>query len=130
MLSIAEKKIRKVKCNANWYKHNIKYQSIHTKKWREQFPYKAKLSNIRINAKQQNHKWAIPKEIDWVLISSPCTYCGQIQENFNGLDRINSAKGYTMDNVVPCCKHCNWAKNDMTIKEFENHINKIYHYKR
>lgn len=28
----------------------------------------------------------------------------------NGLDRVDSSKGYTIDNVVPCCATCNTAK--------------------
>ena len=28
----------------------------------------------------------------------------------NGLDRIDSAIGYTVENTVPCCKNCNTAK--------------------
>jgi hypothetical protein len=29
----------------------------------------------------------------------------------NGLDRIDSNKGYTKENCVPCCPMCNWMKN-------------------
>jgi 5-methylcytosine-specific restriction endonuclease McrA len=82
----------------------------------------------------------------------PCIYCGEsgvqstkdrcksITKNkrlfitdteirFNGIDRLDSSKGYFMDNVVSCCKHCNSAKNILTTTEFKNHIIKIYeHY--
>ena len=46
----------------------------------------------------------------------------------NGLDRKNSDKGYTKDNVVTCCKHCNIAKNTMTEDEFYKWIKKVYEY--
>jgi 5-methylcytosine-specific restriction endonuclease McrA len=70
------------------------------------------------------------------LIHQPCTYCGDIDSNvmrdrlrikvpisgtvvrYNGIDRIDSSKGYVTGNVVPCCKRCNIAKNDMTFDEW------------
>lgn len=44
----------------------------------------------------------------------------------NGIDRIDNNKGYTIDNVVPCCKMCNQAKNDYTLQEFQDWVEKIY----
>jgi 5-methylcytosine-specific restriction endonuclease McrA len=44
----------------------------------------------------------------------------------NGLDRIDSNLRHTLDNVVPCCKRCNQAKNDMTTEEFFKMIMSIY----
>ncbi|HHX59446.1 MAG TPA: hypothetical protein GX707_01720 [Epulopiscium sp.] len=47
----------------------------------------------------------------------------------NGIDRVDSSKGYVEDNVVPCCKYCNTAKNTMSDSEFREWIKKIYaHY--
>jgi len=112
-----------------WSQKNTKKVSQLHRNWRNQFPHKNKLNSLKSRAKQRNHVWAISKEMGWALISSPCAYCGQIQENFNGLDRVDSNKGYTMNNVVPCCTYCNRAKSDMSVKEFENHINKIYNYR-
>lgn len=45
---------------------------------------------------------------------------------YNGLDRMDSSRGHSPDNIVPCCKHCNWMKNDMPYQEFREHIQKIY----
>lgn len=45
---------------------------------------------------------------------------------YNGIDRIDSSKGYENNNVVPCCKNCNSAKMELSINEFKNHIIKIY----
>lgn len=72
------------------------------------------------------------------LTSLNCFYCGispstvykgrrkSKSENgdyrYNGLDRIDSSIGYTLNNVVPCCKHCNYAKRQMTYKEFKDWI--------
>jgi len=44
----------------------------------------------------------------------------------NGIDRLDSSICYKMNNVVPCCRTCNFAKNDLTTKEFLAWIKKIY----
>jgi 5-methylcytosine-specific restriction endonuclease McrA len=71
------------------------------------------------------------------LISQPCQYCGDIDTKIkkraigdvvykaNGLDRLNNSKGYTIDNVVPCCKKCNRAKNDMDVDIFLSWVKKV-----
>lgn len=45
---------------------------------------------------------------------------------YNGLDRIDSSKPHTEDNIVPCCVTCNIAKSDLTINEFKEWLNCIY----
>jgi hypothetical protein len=47
---------------------------------------------------------------------------------YNGIDRIDSSKGYELNNVVPCCKNCNSAKMELSINDFKNQIKKIYEY--
>jgi hypothetical protein len=67
-----------------------------------------------------------------------CTYCGDeltsVKKSqsksggdflYTGIDRIDSSKGYTIDNCVPCCKICNIMKWDLTVEQFTNHIMKI-----
>lgn len=48
---------------------------------------------------------------------------------YNGIDRIDSSKGYIKGNVVTCCKRCNYAKNDMSLNEFGNWLESIYLHK-
>jgi hypothetical protein len=45
---------------------------------------------------------------------------------YNGIDRIDSSKGYEFNNVVSCCKNCNSSKMELSITDFKNHIKKIY----
>lgn len=45
---------------------------------------------------------------------------------YNGLDRIDSSKGHTANNVVPCCWDCNRAKGDMTREQFKAHIKRMH----
>jgi len=79
------------------------------------------------------------------LIKQPCYYCGDIDTNYiqdystkqnkfisdtviyyNGIDRVDNNLGYLETNVVPCCKRCNSAKNDMHIHEFYKWIKRVY----
>ena len=46
----------------------------------------------------------------------------------NGIDRVDSSKGYTIDNVVPCCSACNYAKHEMSVSEFKEYITRVYNH--
>jgi hypothetical protein len=54
----------------------------------------------------------------------PCTYCGSAI-NTVGLDRINSARGYFLDNVAPCCTICNRMKLDYTVSNFVRYCERV-----
>lgn len=44
---------------------------------------------------------------------------------YNGLDRMDPQKGYTIDNVVTCCGICNHAKHTMSYQEFTNWLDRV-----
>lgn len=44
----------------------------------------------------------------------------------NGIDRIDSSKGYTEDNCRPCCTQCNTLKLDYTEQEFFDKVSLIH----
>ena len=44
---------------------------------------------------------------------------------YNGLDRIDSTKSHTPDNIVSCCWTCNRMKGDMPYDEFIEHIKRM-----
>lgn len=64
-----------------------------------------------------------------------CFYCGlppgalMVSGNsryiYNGIDRKHNEVGYTAENVVPCCKTCNRAKQAMPYEEFMAWIARI-----
>jgi 5-methylcytosine-specific restriction endonuclease McrA len=71
------------------------------------------------------------------LITSNCHYCGAPPENetklrhgkpmrYNGVDRVDNEKPYNILNLVSCCKNCNSMKSKLTVKEFLDHIERIY----
>ena len=69
-------------------------------------------------AKQRKHSFEL-SEIEFSLfVSSPCYYCGNVQEHFNGIDRVNNEGGYIIKNCVPCCETCNKMKLIKTKEDF------------
>lgn len=64
-----------------------------------------------------NHLSRTQKIDLWV---SPCYLCGR--EPALGIDRMDSCKDYTMDNVKPCCSTCNYFKKDLTEDEIKKHV--------
>ena len=46
-----------------------------------------------------------------------CHYCGVA--GTSGIDRIDCTKGYEKNNCVPCCKHCNYVKGNLSVSDFE-----------
>ena len=76
-----------------------------------------------------------PEFIHNLLLSqnNKCKYSGiQFKDNFHDkytyptIDRIDSSKGYTKDNVCICTWYVNNMKNNATIDQFKDVITKIY----
>lgn len=90
------------------------------------------------SAKSRNIEFKLTREKFIELTSQLCFYC-DIEPNqihckketngpyiYNGIDRVDSLLGYVEENVVTCCKVCNYAKREMTQKEFYNWIKRVY----
>lgn len=45
---------------------------------------------------------------------------------YNGFDRVDNTRGYTLNNVVACCRKCNVAKGKMSISEFSIWLNSVW----
>tara|TARA_S200002703_G_scaffold146114_1_gene140940 strand:+ start:440 stop:994 length:555 start_codon:yes stop_codon:yes gene_type:complete len=77
-----------------------------------------KWTMIRSAAKRRNINFSLPSELyESQLWGKPCHYCGCDLE-VTGLDRKDSDKGYTPDNVVPCCADCNVKKSTKPYEQF------------
>jgi len=98
------------------------------------------IKQYRNGAKNRGYEFKLSNEDVKSLIKQNCYYCGdepsihdgEIRHNHtsedfkrNGIDRIDNKKGYTIDNVVPCCSTCNKAKMTLSQDEFFTLINKI-----
>ena len=89
-------------------------------------------------AEKRNYVFEINKEEFIKLTSSNCHYCNRIPEQksynkpktdyiiYNGLDRVDNNLGYTLDNTVTCCMHCNRAKMCLSKNQFLQLISDIY----
>lgn len=106
-------------------------------------------STIIRRSKKREWKCDISFVVFKELSQQVCFYCGLVPSNiaadrfnskkngrltskatvrYSGLDRVDSSRGYLFDNVVPCCKYCNGAKNVMTRDEFLQFIKRVYEY--
>lgn len=128
----------------NYKHHNLVYEP-------REASYRNKAIMYKATAKSRKHSFELSIEETIVLLKGNCFYCNEppsqihsaivsrknkSQYNFykkeeytilyNGIDRIDSKKGYSLSNVVPCCKSCNTAKLDRTKEEFEKWIVKVY----
>lgn len=89
-------------------------------------------------AKQNNREYSLTFEQFKNLTSKNCTYCNKkpLQESksrtglyiYNGIDRVDSTKGYNLDNCVSCCISCNRMKSDFSLETFKYQIKDIYNY--
>ena len=72
-----------------------------------------RFSGSRSRAIRGGKTWMLTKEEYRELLSKSCEYCsGPLPETSTGLDRLDNKKGYSLDNVVPCCTLCNYARRD------------------
>ena len=73
-------------------------------------------------SKSHNIEFAIAEEEFQTLTSGACAYCARQNSTThrNGIDRVDSAVGYVVENCVPCCGECNVMKKTMTPAEFRD----------
>jgi hypothetical protein len=94
------------------------------------------ISSYRGGAKAKNLEFTLTEEDCISLFEGECYFCGappaprkrkglKGEYKANGIDRIDSTKGYTQDNVNSCCTDCNMLKSNKTNEEFMNHIRAI-----
>lgn len=98
----------------------------------------ALIYNYKHNAKYKGHVFDLTNEEMIFLFQSNCYYCGTepIFEfkkkgsngayKYNGIDRLDSDRGYMLDNVVSCCSKCNYIKNKFHHDNFVSWIEKVY----
>lgn len=91
---------------------------------------------IRLNAMYRDYKrrakvkgivWGLTVETFRSLVKSVCDYCGYSNDKtFIGVDRVDNNLGYTPTNSAPCCRWCNWGKNERTLQEFQDWIDRLH----
>lgn len=105
--------------------------------------FRAVLATYRKGARQRDLQFSLNEETFRQIISSACSYCGAPPSNvsvrgsgsalredhsryvYSGIDRRDSSKGYTLDNVVSCCATCNRIKSDISLDVLFAHLEKM-----
>ncbi len=81
----------------------------------------SRYSYAKCSAKQNKKPFLLTKDEYKKLASRNCIYCNSPSGGLGvGLDRIDNDKsiGYTVDNVLPCCRDCNVMRGDrLTVEE-------------
>lgn len=89
------------------------------------------------SAKRRGYYFNLSYDEFYSLAKSNCHYCGtepirKIVHNhsvdteiINGIDRVDNNKGYDIDNVVPCCTTCNFAKHSMSYEEYMSYLRRL-----
>lgn len=85
---------------------------------------KGKYAAYRGGAQHRNLEFLLTFEEFCSFWQKPCHYCGEKPETV-GLDRVDSDKGYILNNIVSCCSMCNRIKSDFTVTELLMHIKKM-----
>ena len=99
------KGLRKSRCHS--------CESVASKKFDSSLRGRWSHSKSKAIKKNNADWWSIPEDDYYFLVSQPCHYCsGPLSPSGVGLDRKDNSIGYTMANVVPCCRQCNIIKND------------------
>lgn len=67
--------------------------------------------NAKLMARNDGREFTLAFEAYTALVAQACIYCGfLLDETGRGLDRLDNSRGYSEDNVVPCCGPCNRAR--------------------
>lgn len=99
--------------------------------------------NYDTQARERNYTFSLSLEEFSKLITQNCHYCNDTPSNtfksgakryhglesfrYNGVDRLDNSKGYTLENCVPCCKKCNFAKGKFSYTEWLLWVQRVYH---
>lgn len=90
------------------------------------------------NARVRGYEFCLKKTEFRTFVESNCFYCGASPSNckkqrcntgdyvYNGVDRKDNTKGYSLTNCVSCCGICNRMKLTMSQEEFKMWIKKAY----
>lgn len=98
------------------------------------------LGKYKYSANKRGLEWSLTEEEFRKLVTSPCYYTGIMPSTviqnknaeafyYNGVDRLDSSKGYTVGNCVACYTPINFMKSDTPEEEFLNLIKQVYEYK-
>lgn len=113
----------------------------------EDAPYRYLMNRYKKGGRKRGYEFKLEFDQFKKLITSNCNYCNakpnttvnplknhklakdkiaQGTITYNGIDRVDSSKGYTVKNTVTCCETCNYAKHTMSLKQFKEWIKRVH----
>jgi hypothetical protein len=108
-----------------YHEHKQEYLDAgRIKRKAERLTIKGNFNQYRYRAKSEGYPFILSFEQFSSFWQLSCHYCGDSIDTI-GLDRVDSSKGYEIDNVVPCCYPCNRMKMDSSVSEFISRCIKI-----
>jgi hypothetical protein len=127
-----------------WQRDNKNKVRNANRRWKNRHPEKERARHLtprsRFNSAKKNSfergkNWNISFEDFQKLIILPCYYCnnelGTLENYGSGLDRVDNDLGYSIDNVIPCCKICNSTRNKhFSVEETKIAIQAIINYRK
>lgn len=119
---------RQTAMHRDWVERNRDVVAEHRR--RRSLFSERKIKDVRTAAKQRGVDFSEDDaEAMREKLCDACHYCGfepaEGQDALNGLDRVDSAVGYTDVNTVSCCATCNAVKNVMHVDEFIDKVRVI-----
>jgi hypothetical protein len=112
--------------------------SINNRKGYGEAAYNTLFLSYRTRANRLNYDFEFDKVTFKEITQQNCFYCGSEPKQiskvrfdtgvyiYNGIDRVDSLKGYTIENSVPCCGQCNIAKLNHRQEDFYEWIERTY----
>jgi hypothetical protein len=85
---------------------------------------KGRFSTYKCKAKNRKIQFCLSFEEFMVFWNQPCYYCGLLISGI-GIDRLDNALGYTVNNSVPCCWTCNAMKQDHSLTQWFSHMSRV-----
>lgn len=100
--------------------------------------YRARVARLKWFAARDGVAYNLTDSEASAIFELPCHYCGappstvihqaaskgrggKFHRTFvSGFDKVVPELGYTAGNVVPCCKWCNFAKNNRSVEAFQS----------
>ena len=76
-------------------------------------------STYRSSAKKRGLPFSMTEKAFFTVLKSECHYCG-ISPTVSkmGVDRKDNSLGYVAGNCLPACRHCNYAKGQLSYDAF------------
>lgn len=105
-----------------YYRDNRERIIENGKKYKNQ--PKSQYKKLKYDADKRKIEFGLTFKEFKTFLQKPCYYCGG-KVKTTGLDRVDNSKGYIFDNLVSCCKKCNYGKGQISKEEFINHCKKV-----